>query len=430
MFGNKTVTRKRNESGPGIGEETLEVAVNVLVAQLGARMHYAVPRILHDAGALSCLYTDFCVPSRFRRFLDLLPRFLQPAVVQRGLSRIPEGIPPEAIVSFNSLGLSYARRLRASRSASDSTRAFLWAGSEFCRRILQRGLGDAEAVYAFNTAALELFERGKAEGRYAIYEQTIAPKRVERELLEKERDRFPTWEVEEGDDLFADELIGREEAEWQHADRVICGSSFVRDSVIQCGGIPQNCIVVPYGVQPFAPRPRERCPGRLRVLVVGSVCLRKGSPYVYQAAKALGGNVEVRMVGSLLVSRGALESLREQVDVLGPQPRTRMMQHFHWADVFLLPSICEGSATVTYEALSAGLPVLTTVHAGSVVRDGVDGFLLPVGEVSPIVARLEELAGSPDLLSWMSCNARQRGTEFTVQKYGQRLLRALGSLGG
>jgi glycosyltransferase involved in cell wall biosynthesis len=43
----------------------------------------------------------------------------------------------------------------------------------------------------------------------------------------------------------------------------------------------------------------------------------------------------------------------------------------------LFPTLSEGSANVVYEALSAGLPVITTPSAGSIIQDGVDGVIIP-----------------------------------------------------
>jgi glycosyltransferase involved in cell wall biosynthesis len=102
-----------------------------------------------------------------------------------------------------------------------------------------------------------------------------------------------------------------------------------------------------------------------------------------------------------------------------------MADHYAWADVFLLPTICEGSATACYEALAVGLPVVTTPNAGSVVRDGVDGFVVPIRESEAIVERLERLAEDRDLVDRMSTDALVRASEFTLAKYGERLITAL-----
>jgi glycosyltransferase involved in cell wall biosynthesis len=133
------------------------------------------------------------------------------------------------------------------------------------------------------------------------------------------------------------------------------------------------------------------------------------------------------MVGTINASLQIQSELREYVQLIGPVPRTEIRKHFEWADTFLLPSLCEGSATVTYEALGYGLPLVCTANTGSVVRDGVDGFIVATGEVDPVVERLESLCANQARLIDMSHQARARAEEFTVERYGQRLLAALSS---
>ena len=68
-----------------------------------------------------------------------------------------------------------------------------------------------------------------------------------------------------------------------------------------------------------------------------------------------------------------------------------MSNLYKWADVFVLPSICEGSAMVTYEALIHGLPIITTYNSGSIVRDGVDGFITSIRDVEAIAECLVKI---------------------------------------
>src|SRR5207253_1873937 len=105
-------------------------------------------------------------------------------------------------------------------------------------------------------------------------------------------------------------------------------------------------------------------------------------------------------------------------------PRNEIHKHYEWADVFLLPSICEGSATVTYEALAAGLPVICTPNTGSVVTDGVDGFIVPAGDPHAIVERLELVSG-PGMLETMSAAAIEKARDFTLNAYKRRALAVL-----
>jgi glycosyltransferase involved in cell wall biosynthesis len=271
-------------------------------------------------------------------------------------------------------------------------------------------------------------------------EQTIVPMRVELEMTNEERTRFADWEIVSERYNCAAEYCQREEAEWQAAEVILCGSEYVRDGIAQCGGPVGRCVVVCYGVDIPSLHTGER--GRrphevaainlrpstlsrpLRVLTVGTVGLRKGSPYVLAAAKQLKDRAVFRMVGSIGVTSQAEAQLREHLELTGPAPRSAIAQHFAWADVFLLPSICEGSATVTYEALGYGLPVICTPNAGSVVRQGMEGFIVPVRDAMAIAMRIERLAQDVELRAQMAARAKARAAEFTVGAYGQRLLAA------
>jgi len=161
------------------------------------------------------------------------------------------------------------------------------------------------------------------------------------------------------------------------------------------------------------------------VLTVGAVGLRKGSPTVLETAKLAGPRCEFRMVGALNLSAAALASMAGHVDVRGPVPRSSIRDHYAWADVFFLPSVCEGSATVVYEALAAGLPVLTTPNTGSVVTHGRDGWLAPVGAAKEMAERLLWIRENLDDLAEFSARALEKARHYDTASYGQRLLQSL-----
>ncbi len=238
-------------------------------------------------------------------------------------------------------------------------------------------------------------------------------------LLAEERKAFPGWEHEVQDCLL-DAWHKREEEEWQLANTIVCGSDFVRDSIGACGGPVERCVTVPYGVDtPPAITQRACHGGKLRVLMCGTVCLRKGVPYLVEAAKAMKGRIEFRIAGPSAVVAETHREIERHVALLGAVPRSQMAEHYQWADVFVLPSICEGSATVVYEALGHGLPVVTTPNAGSVVRDGVEGFVVRIRDVAAIIQSLDRLS-DPQLRSEMS----QRGAPEIIGVHRPALPRA------
>jgi glycosyltransferase involved in cell wall biosynthesis len=201
----------------------------------------------------------------------------------------------------------------------------------------------------------------------------------------------------------------------------------VVDGIREAGGPWQKCVVVPYGVDCKPASQKEfRSKPQLNVLFAGGVGLRKGAPYFYEAARILTPqHFQFRMVGPSLLSERARRTLSERVSLIGAVPRTAIAEQYRWADVLVLPSVCEGSATVTYEALAAGVPVIATPNAGTVVRDGVDGFIVPPRNPEVIAEKLELLYAEPDRLRWFSQNATARAEQYTIEKYATRLLAVL-----
>jgi glycosyltransferase involved in cell wall biosynthesis len=392
-------------------------------------MHYAVPAILARSGMLERLYTDIRAP-RLPGPLRTVATCIGPAPLRRWLGRMPADIPEEKIVSFSAMGMEYYRRRRRAIAQGCTTAVDLWAGKEFCRRVIQRGLGSARGVYTYNSAGLELLQYARARGMYAVTEQTFAPEAVYQEVLSQEEANYRQWSMSPAKNSLTGAYAEREQMEWCAAALILCGSEFVRESIRATGGPVERCRVVPYGIRRFIPVDR-RGPSRrpLRVLTVGAVGLRKGAPYVLEAARIMKGKAEFRMAGEIEVSSCAQMLLNQHLTLLGAVPRPEMQGQFTWADVFLLPTLCEGSATVCYEALAHGLPVITTPNAGSVVRDGIDGFIIPVRDPGAIADRLERLADQSDLWAAMSAHASARAAEYTLDRYQERLLRALRDAG-
>ena len=397
-----------------------------VVSQLGARMHYAVPRIFANHQRLAHFYTDICVLQGWPRLLNRLPSTMLPTAVRRLVGRAPRGIPQEKMTTFPTFGLHSAIRRLANQTGPRSTANAIWAGETFGKLVAAEGFHGASGVYAFSGEALELLSAAKKQGLWTAVEQMIAPRHVVDQLSCEEELLNPGWQLSVSDDVNAAAFAAREQAEWQIADVVICPSDFVAKHVIEAGCATKKVAVVPYGVDDrFSISPRTRRSGPLRVLTVGAVGLRKGSPYVGEVARKLKGQSQFRMVGPIDIQPEMREQLIKNVELTGPIPRSEMRSQFEWADVFYLPSLCEGSATACYEALAAGLPVICTENTGSVVRHGIDGYIIPIRDVDETVQILLQFSSNPAMLFRMSDNARERASDFTVLRYGERLVEAL-----
>jgi glycosyltransferase involved in cell wall biosynthesis len=403
----------------------------VAVAMLGARMHYAVPRFLFEAGLLSKFYTDSYIGNkpRLRALFQTIPLSIRPKFIRQWLGRSDTVLPPSKVTSFEFFGLWYAVARRRARTQQRILKVYDTGAKLFAKAIEKRGLDDCVAVWGFNTASLELFQLAKEKRLLCFLEQTILPERLAFDFMSEEHRRRADWAVTSADDSLNRaflQRIEREEAEWALADKIFVGSEFVREGLLSLGVPSSKVCTVNYGVDikqfPARERRDSKCP--LRVLFVGEVGLRKGAPDLLEAFDQLpAGRVELRLAGSFALTRSLLDDRKDRVSFLGIVPRNEVAELYSWADVFVLPSIVEGSATVTYEALVAGLPVIATPNAGSIVEDGVNGFIVPIRNPSAIASAIMRYAVDRDLLLSHQSNAERSREAAGVEKYKQHLVR-------
>lgn len=102
--------------------------------------------------------------------------------------------------------------------------------------------------------------------------------------------------------------------------------------------------------------------------------------------------------------------LQEMVEFVGPIESDRKRELLQQANVFILPSLNEGQPYAILEAMSAGLPVVST-NVGCIpemIRDGIEGFLIAPGEIDTLADRIVRLLADQALRETMGRAARQR----------------------
>lgn len=381
-----------------------------LVAMIGARRQYAIPRALAQNGWLELFVTDRASAKKCDLFSPSNTH--QPRVRQLRLFALYR-------LLLSRLARTTAMRYRA------YARWNRWFASQVCRLPWH----NVNGVYVFNAAGREILLKAKELGMIRVVDQTTLPWAAEQAIVEEERAQWPGWEC--GDVTREDwqELADREQEEWNLAHLVICGSENVLSSLLQMGVPPSRCAVIPYGLA-FSPElstPRNiRSSGPLRVLFVGTLELRKGIPYLWQAASALPMHIaEFRLVGPIRLTSKAVQQMSGRLHVVGPASRHSVRRHYEWADVLVLPTLSEGSANVCYEALAYGLPVITTPAAGSIVRDGIEGFIVPVRNSNALAEKISQLAADRALLQRMSDAALRRIQAFSLSEYARKLADAI-----
>ena len=207
---------------------------------------------------------------------------------------------------------------------------------------------------------------------------------------------------------------------YETADHILCPSEFVRRSFLDRGFCPTRLLKVNFGFSPMQPATQTRvveikkC---FRILYVGLLHYRKGLRYAIEAFKKLKHpNKQFIIVGGRSGVTGLERvSLPEEVVFTGTLKGEELNEQYRKATVFILPSLEEGLALVQLEALSFGIPILITTNTGGddIIKDGVQGFIVPPGDTNALHEKLQQMADDRLLVEEMSGNALQ-----TAYSYG------------
>jgi glycosyltransferase involved in cell wall biosynthesis len=272
--------------------------------------------------------------------------------------------------------------------------------------------------------ALAIVDRGNPHPRYSkrILDEEYAIYGVPRKL-----EQAPGWLKPY--DHWRRELDEAVE-ELDVADYVFVNSQFCHDTFVAEGYPKEKLVMIPRGFEVTKYRPLPKEDSKFRVVFVGLLCVRKGLKYLLEAWDRLNlPDAELVLVGNL---HEELETLmkpysgRKDIVRFGfvPDP----VKLYNRGTVFVFPSVDEGSAKVTYEAMACGIPVIVTPNAGSLARDGKDGFIVPIRQVEPLMEKILYFYNNREAAAEMGREARSYIETYTWEHYERTLIDTYGRL--
>ena len=192
--------------------------------------------------------------------------------------------------------------------------------------------------------------------------------------------------------------------------------------------------IVPNGVDLAAAMPAHHKPGDgpLELLFVGRADARKGLPILLRAFEALrtaGVDAKLTVAGATDEEVAPLLLDSEGVVVAGRVTDEEKWRLLGQADILCAPSLGgESFGMVLTEAFASSTPVVASDIAGyrDVVRDGVDGILVPAAEPAALGEALQSLALDPERRERMAVAARERAERFAWPRVTDEVLEAYG----
>ena len=375
-------------------------------------------------GAVSELARRYA-PCQFRRIRRKL------------LRRNDRRIPPSRVRSVPSFDLALAVENRLDSHPAMQRAVTRWRTRHFDRtvsRAIERVRPNAALIFSDvgSEFALSACRRLRVPSVLSMVHGEVTE---ECEILDREEvespDYFPLY--------LGDGRLDRVALDWLHArrlrdialaDRILVPSEHIASRLSQ-GGTPRERIaVVPYAAdtRKFRPRVENTLRASCTFLFAGGITQRKGIKYLLQAwARVRRPGWRLQLLGALprQLGRLAVDLKTEGVEHLGRVGHAEMPARMAGADVFVFPSLFEGSAVVTYEALACGLPSVATAASGTIARDGIEGFLVPARDVDALAHRMDRLGCDPALRERMSVASRRRAEEFDWSRYRAAVCREI-----
>lgn len=192
------------------------------------------------------------------------------------------------------------------------------------------------------------------------------------------------------------------EDDLRYADRVMVNSHFVKDTFVHQGWDPGRIEVLYQGLdnaffdllpdQEANPEPAND--GPLKLVFAGAFEQRKGADHIAAALSRLDDMPwTLALIGPIdeaMAKRHQAFLADPRVMVVGRVDRRELAERLSAADIFLFPSLAEGSARVVFEALAAGCYCVTTPNSGSIVEDGVHGALVKPDDPETTITAIRE----------------------------------------
>lgn len=292
--------------------------------------------------------------------------------------------------------------------------------------MVSMSMGKADFMIGFNNYTLIQMSKLKKKNAILFLEQRIAHVMTEIEIYKKEFGKVPA--------NLHSLMVKRKLKEYEIADYILVPSEFVYTSMVD-HGIPQDkLLMVPYGYDSalFKRDTKWAKPtDRLRLLFVGQIGYRKGLKYLLEAVKSINlkhpeAVIELTLVGGIdkdfAVCLNQYSNVYQHIDFI---PQEKLLELYNTSHLFVFPSLCEGSAVVTYEAMGCGLPQIVTRNAGSVVSDQEEGLIVPAGDTAALEQAILYFVKHPGEIQRMEQNALKKANEYTWEKYGEKLISVL-----
>ena len=293
---------------------------------------------------------------------------------------------------------------------------------------LEKLAGKVDIVHTWPLGALQTLKTAARLGIPTVLERPNAHTRFAYEVVQKECERLGIVLPPDHEHSYKEDVLVKEEAEYELATRLLCPSDFVARSFLDQGFAREKLARHQYGFddQVYYPDPGERQErAGLTMLFVGGCAPRKGVHYALEAwLKSTACNE-----GKFMIAGGFVPGYAEKLESMLSHPSVQVLGHrtdvaelMRRSDILVLSSLEEGSALVTSEARGSGCVLLVSEAAGAICEHMENALVHGVGDVSALTQHINLLQEDRKLLQRLRATSLSRVPEITWNAAGVKLL--------
>lgn len=208
------------------------------------------------------------------------------------------------------------------------------------------------------------------------------------------------------------------------ADAIICQDQAFSNQLVSIGIQPDKIHVIPNGIDLASFKPSDKTqartqlrlsPKKLLVLTIGGLSPHKGHEYLLEAIPEILRTIHD--VEFIFIGAGDMRSklshlvwqlkLESHVRFMPMQKSDNIPLWLNAADIFVLPSLSEGTPNVLLEAMACGLPCVASKVGGvpELIQDGENGLLAAPKSSAELAEKILELIHNPSLREKLGRNA-------------------------
>ena len=311
----------------------------------------------------------------------------------------------------------------------------IWELSEldFDRWVAKKIHANIQWVHTYEHAALETIREAKKKNILSFYEQPSQHHQFLANLIKEQLRLYPELNGISAQlmlDAHALKSECRKDMELNECSFIICNSEFTFRTLTEAKIDRDKIIKIPYGFPAVESFKSGGNTNKITFLFAGNQCLRKGIHILYRAWMDCNfdpSRAELIIIGKNQLPESIKKGLPSSVKFINNIPHNELMDFYRKADVFVLPTLADGFGMVISEAMSKGIPVITTMNSGGpdIITHQKDGFLIEAGDIKALSNQLKWCYENPETTRQTGIRAMETAASYPWKTYRKNLVAAV-----